>query len=585
MFYEVPDSNAAGRVFDSISAEYLENRLEYLITRLKQRIGVTTAKHLSSYRKPAMKKTDDIRTKIAGAIACLNGNDIRSEEKLAEFCRVVDDAIDGFKSEHEGTVHGSQRILQMFIDEERKAIKSLVKLESAMKPKIEVHKEAENELEEADNLKREIRGLMVLKADLIANLAKAGEKEVDLSQAVEFIMKNFKAILYLFEKFANADEISKLPHGVQNAVIDEIEKMLSGLTKFREIVSAAGKMKEDSLNHSQKIKKLKAGIGYFSGLVHYRERSDLGEVEAELRGMESDLDEIDEIVKETGVRVEAILDQADLVFQMHELREVIKRIVNIFPQDEARLINFFENPKIAAVQAADIPAVKEVCFEEIGGGHVCNFIDNRGLGFVEDEYADEDDNANATTDVKKYFRWQNALPDKASAEVRRRLNANPLFRDLAKNERWLDLRLALELMTLKDYHDLGLSSSCVGSSKAYFQSKEDLIDACFPEMAGLKPVFPSVQKTGKSAPRFRWSGMNKTAEDLRSEVKARMFAGWPLLGELYESQKWTELRYLFDKFNMSTMAAFRIRRTCVGDEDSPYETLESMLKEVFPEAY
>lgn len=57
LFYEVPDVKRVKGCFNSISGEYLEKRLDYLISRLRQRVEVTTAKHLATYRKPALKKS------------------------------------------------------------------------------------------------------------------------------------------------------------------------------------------------------------------------------------------------------------------------------------------------------------------------------------------------------------------------------------------------------------------------------------------------------------------------------------------------------------------------------------------------
>ncbi len=594
LFYEVPDIKGVKGRFNSISGEYLEKRLDYLISRLQQRVMMTTAKHLSTYRKPALRKVEEIRGKIFDAIAGLNQGEIKNQESLGEFCGVVDSAVDAYKSEHEGTVHGSQRILQMFVEEERKVIKALVKLEAAKKPKSEEHKEAEN-------LLADIGELLLLKDGLSADLTKANKGESDFSESIKYILANFEAILYLLEKFSSPDEINKLPGGVQVAVIDEIEKLLSQLTRFKEHVFAARKMKKDFETYDKTIDRLRAGIGYFSGLVHYRGRVDLSDVERELTGMKDDLEEVDLIIKDTGRRAEDILVKADVVFQINALRNAIKKSLDIFPEDDSHLLDLFENGgSVPAEVGARGRAVEPKV--DVAQGSVRNFIDQSETGVIvefdnrepgedegevddDKEKDEEDDKVEVAGSARKLFRWNNVESDYAAAEVRRRLCTNSLLSDLADNGRWLDFRLVLELMTLRDFQKLGLSSSCIGSAKALFQSKEELIERCFPEMSGLEAVYPSTQMTGKSAPRFRWSSDNKTAEEIQKEIKTRMFGGWPLLKELYEAQRWQELKYLFDKFTVSTVAVFRIRTKCIGSEKAPYATLPSMLKDVFPEVY
>lgn len=497
---------------------------------------------------------------------------------------MVDSAVDDYKSEHEGTVHGSQRILQMFVEEERKVIKALVKLEAAKKPQSEKHKEAED-------LRADIKKLLHLKSELMGNLAKASDGESEFEESIKYILANFEAILYLLEKFSSSDEISKLPGGVQVAVVDEIEKLLSQLTRFKEQVFAARKMKRDFEAYDKIIYRLRAGIDYFSGLVHYRGRMDLCDVERELTVMKSDLEEIDLIIQNTSDKAEEILEKADAVFQIDALRNAIKRMLDIFPEDDARLLDLFVNG--GSVPAEAEPTIRAKFAVEESVSNVVNKADSEVVVEFDNLKQGEDDKGDKEDDEQdeeierpqKIFRWYNVEPEYAAAEVRRRLFANALLKDLAETGRWLDLRLILELMTLQDFKKLGLSSSCIGSAKALFQTKEKLIEMCFPEAYCLEPVYPSTQKTGKSAPRFRWNRDVKTAEEIKQEIKTRMFAGWPLIKELYEAQRWQELKYLFDKFNMSTVAVFRIRTQCVGSENAPYETLSEMLKDVFPEVY
>lgn len=587
LFYEVPDVKRVKGCFNSISEEYLEKRLDYLISRLQQRVEVSTAKHLSTYRKPALKKIEEIRAKIFDAIAGLNQGEIKSEESLSEFCGVVDSAVEDYKSKHEGTVHGSQRILQMFVEEERKVIKALVKLEAAKKPKSGEHKEAED-------LRADIGELLLLKNELMVNLAKAFDGESDFEESIKYILANFEAILYLLEKFSSADEISKLLGGVQAAVVDEIEKLLSQLTRFKEQVSAARKMKKDFETYDKTIDRLKAGIGYFSGLVHYRGRMDLCDVERELTDVKSDLEEIGLIIQETGGRAEEILVKADVVFQIDALRNAIKRMLDIFPEDDSHLLDLFVNGGSVPKEAEPTIRAKFAVEESVSNivseadSEVVVEFDNlkQGEDDKDDKEDKEDDEQDEVTErPQKIFRWHNVEPEYAAAEVRRRLYANALLKDLAETGRWLDFRLVLELMTLGDFKKLGLSSSCIGSAKALFQTKEELIEMCFPDAAGLELVYPSTQKSGKSGTRFKWNRDVKTAEEIQEEIKKRMFGGWPLIKELYEAQRWQELKFLFDKFTMSTVAVFRIRIKCIGSENAPYATLSGMLKDVFPEVY
>ena len=64
-----------------------------------------------------------------------------------------------------------------------------------------------------------------------------------------------------------------------------------------------------------------------------------------------------------------------------------------------------------------------------------------------------------------------------------------------------------------------------------------------------------------------------------------MFHGWPLIKDLFEGEKWPELRQLFERMQGQDFTHCQLSFACFGAKKSVYRTKEALLQDVFPEVY
>jgi uncharacterized pyridoxamine 5'-phosphate oxidase family protein len=608
LFYRVPDSSYVTEKYKKIPRQYLEKRLEYALTRLHDRIHIATAKHLSTLRKPAIRGVGELREAITKAINEVAPAGIDSAEQCQIFCGRVDQAVDQYKSQHENTVHSSQRIVAMYLEQERMAIAALVDLPSGKtKPNGRTP-----EQKEVAQLIQEIELLLMMRKQIEAM---ASTNMADYERASKMIIESVDSLNFMMERLPSREDIAKLPAYVQTAVNQSLQGLVDAFRILKQYVLQAQNDKDFVQGQASKIDKYKGGINYYTGMVTFKGMPELrGHVEP-LKGQMKALERFEALVESSDKKADEVIFKIDVLFQIADVRKALQRVVRLFPEDDGELASLIDQEQVeqapenreqpapettaeptpapareSAMKPTPAPATEPApkptptpATEPAPKPTPAPAPETAG----EPQPTPEQETDNEANKPTKHFKWKKAPKEEVIEEAHRRIFQNPLLKQLYEQERWTDFRLLYELMDAGDIKALGMNATCFGVANSLFPNKQKLLKDCFPQAASINsPQFPSTLQTGKTAPRFRWDKHIDNVDEIHAEIKERLFGTWPLLKELYDNQQWAELNYIFARMTMSTMLShFRITAACIGADKAPYNNLHQMLTDVFPEVY
>ncbi len=566
LYCDIPFHPDGGK-FQAIPVEFLRRRAAYSIDRLFERIGVATGKHHEKRIADVSANIDDLRTQIGRIIDDIPSIGITNAVELQDICRKTGRAVIKFKADRERNLDVGQKVSTILLQIERDIIKDLFDLPAPKQPEepsltalTGEELIASKEIYNAHSAISAVFGICPRLGEFVTMVTiKREEFKASLD-----VLADVKKLQHLIDLLQKPETLEQLPEAVKTACIQEFERYRSTLLAVIEFVKNLNEIKAllEIYDHEQ-LNRLKEAGGYFEALVKYKGIGGLEQRVRDLRLLEPDFENALTLMKNAAEAVIEFDGDEDLITSYSEIKKIADAIAVFVPDaaNDELISKIFQVTEPTATVTLD-------------GAKRSGLSQNQPL-------------ADAAEDGG-YFKWKDATPEKAKAEVRRKILGNSqltLLAYLLKAERWSDLKRMLEKLNFSDLRKCRISTSAVGDESGVYKDREDLLKKCFPEAYGPDSEPVTTMTRGLSETKFRWVRKGITKEEIRAEIKGRLFAGWPLIKDLAEKKKWAELKQVFDKIAKRDLLECRISRVVIGGPTAPYKTNEEMFQDVFPEAY
>lgn len=567
--YDIPFSRS-GEKFNVITPEYLRKRVEYAIERLRERLKMTTAKHLSDRRGPVLESIDEFRARLLTIIDELPPTGITSQKQLAKYCDHTRYALYLFKSDRQRYLNILLQLSEVFYKTEQQIIETLFNL-----PPESTSPENGNKqnLKELRQICEELDFFLPTKQKFLAQLKTLPTAE-EINVIIKEILENFTKVQALLSKFPQESEINLLPDEVRAAIMASLEKYQKAVESFTELQNF---LKNISLSIAYPLDFLTQTEGakeYFTGLVKFKRQTELG---PDLQKLETSLIALNgfKVTLETAQNL--INDHLATMQMMLEDSAVKNTIFNLSSFNPEKFQ--FSDECLALFSPSPAAPISTPLISDAAPISTSSIAEQTSeVPSTKPETHSEP----ATLEIGGKFQWKKATEEAKTAEAVKRLTQHPrltIINWLYERERWDDLG---KLFSLLGYSEIGEAklAGAVGTGGVY-SDLNDLFTRAFPQITHLGNFEKVRLRLEIGETRFRWKGEKVKPEAVHQEIRTRLFVFWPLLEELEKAgQKDLQLQIL-NLMDKSKFALAGLNISCLGYESSVYPEIETMLNDVF----
>lgn len=569
--YEIPPQ-LNGPKTDKIPADYLRSRINYAINRLLERLEISTAKHLSDRHDPVKESIDELRDGLNTIVDGISNQEIISQQELQKFCQKTQASIYLFKSDRERYLKHISQLAEIFYKTEQEIISTLFDL-----PKESLNPPADNEQNHKKDLRRTMETLtftMASRDNILKNLPSPNDIKT-FKESLDNIYDSFPEIENLLQAIPHQKMVDGLPKPVGKSILESIKNFLTKFGKLIQVNQDLENITNAIHYHSEVLQKATEAEIYFRGLVNYKNHKylnpDLTELQKNLQTSAYLKNKLEEALKQ----ISYLKELANLLLSDPKTQTTLLKCID-FNSD---LQNEFSELK-SHLTIIETDKQQQPTIENINNPDDIATPDNE----QNNPQTNPDKTATGTTLNSPYFRWKNASPDEIRNEVVKRIEAIPAFsviRFLRQNKLYEDLGRVLKYLGFEHLREVSLGN-IVGKGKI-FPDIKTMIERVLPET-----IWPDQQKykvkirTESGEKRFRWHGSNIAPENIRQEVRRRLYEYWPLLEILFNSENnLDQLHKLLRLMDKKDFAEAGLNISCFGTENSIYPNTESLIQDVF----